>query len=75
MSSPIRRCIHCAAVYYDFIVEPSHKEGCPLSFDYEPPSYGNCEVCKIELDDCNWAFWEKNRKLCRDCVEEVVTED
>lgn len=61
-------CAYCFARQYNFAIGVQHHLDCI----YHPNNkmdvdIDNCKVCGIELNDCNWAYWIVDRKVCRNC--------
>lgn len=61
-------CSYCGEIQFTRF-DHRHKEWCIWHPDYIAPVYGTCEVCKIVLNDCNWAYWIADKKLCREHCE------
>lgn len=60
-------CAFCGIPIFNHIITTGydHHSWCIYHSTYIVPDYGQCEVCNIHLDDCSWAYWIKDRKLCR----------
>lgn len=57
-------CHICLCPQYGFTAY--HDDDCRLNPNNIPSTHGTCETCNIELNDCNWAYWVKDKKLCRE---------